>query len=101
MNIQGIYTSNKEGKLGLLKDIAFETNAMVIALTESHLSRDIQDSEIKIEGYETFRSDRLNGEKGGILVYTKTSLGLGVTNLDSGSINGVEYSIIQMTSSSI
>ena len=86
LNVQGIYTSNKEGKLGLLKDIAFETNAMVIALTESHLSQDIKDSEIKIEGYDPYRSDRLHGEKGGILVYIKSSLGLGITEIDKGSM---------------
>ena len=96
LNVQGIYTSNKEGKLGLLKDIAFETNAMVIALTESHLLQDIKDSEIKIEGYDPYRSDRLHGEKGGILVYIKSSLGLGVTEIDKGSINHVEYSVIEM-----
>ena len=40
-----------------------------MCLTESHLSPNIQESEVYIEGWQTIRSDRSNRQGGGVIVY--------------------------------
>ena len=45
-----------------------------MALTESHLSDDIKDCEIKIKGYDIHRADRERTSHGGVIIYTKTEL---------------------------
>ena len=96
MNIAGIYAGNKTRKLGLLNDIANDRNAMIISLTESHLNEAIFDSEIKVDGYEVFRTDRENSPRGGILVYVKEDLRLGAQVLLSNSIANIETQILFM-----
>ena len=96
MNIQGIHTKNRAGKLGLLKDIADENKAMIIAQTESHLDEEIKNAEIKIEGFEAYRTDREDGARGGVIVYVKSNLGLGISEMHSGSIQNIEFSILSL-----
>ena len=40
-----------------------------MCLTESHLSPNIQESEVYLEGWQTIRSDRSNRQGGGVIVY--------------------------------
>ena len=45
-------------------------DAKIIVLTESHLSGDIKDCKIRMEGFDIHRCDRVSRSHGGVLVYT-------------------------------
>ena len=59
-------------------------NTDVLCITESWLTHDIDDNEIKIEGYNLYRKDRDNGmEHGGIVIYIKEGIDYNVdVNID-------------------
>ena len=66
-----IYTNarsivNKFSEFELLID---ECKPDIIGLTETWLHEDIQESEIKIPGYNTFRKDRVGKRGGGVALY--------------------------------
>ena len=46
----------------------------MIALTETHLSEDIEDNEIDIKGWSLFRSDRKSRKCGGTILYVKEGI---------------------------
>jgi len=55
--------------------LAANENACLISITESHLKPHINDAEIHIENYESFRTDRANDrKKGGIINYVREDL---------------------------
>ncbi len=54
--------------------MALTQNVKFIALTETHLQPDILDSEIKIEGFTPYRSDRTERSHGGVILYIHNSL---------------------------
>ena len=57
-----------------LSDTAYMDVAYILALTESHLSDEIKDCEIRINGYDLHRSDRTRTFHGGVIIYTKSEL---------------------------
>ena len=91
-NIQGLYTKTKPYKVARMKEIALENEAILISLTESHLNDNILDAEIKIPGFQIFRSDRpSNIQKGGIILYIRDDISASTKLISSGSINLIEY----------
>ena len=66
-----------------LSRLATLNNTIAIALAETHLSPDIEDNEINIDGWSTFRGDRSNRKCGGTMIYVKE--GLTVSNETSFS----------------
>lgn len=79
----------------MLGDIAVEGGVMLMALTETHLNTDILDAEVKINHYQLFRSDRLQGtRKGGVAMYVADTWADGVMLLASGSTGVVEHLLI-------
>lgn len=71
-------------------------NATIIALTESHLTTDILDAEVYMEGFWLTRADRLAGrKKGGVAVYVRSDVAAGVVVLAAGSTGAVEYVVLQ------
>ena len=66
----------------------------VVALTETHLSQDIDDNEINIENYTLFRIDR-NRHGGGIAIYCRSELE--PTLISSLNVQGIEIFWIQVT----
>ena len=60
--------------MDFLSDTALLKGANILCLTESHLSDDIKDCEVKIKGYDIHRSDRIRTSHGGVVIYTKTEL---------------------------
>lgn len=54
--------------------MATTSNAKFIALTESHLSPDINDSEISLHGFTPFRSDREMRCGGGVITFVKATI---------------------------
>ena len=63
-------------KLDELRILIASTDLDVLALTETHLSNEIHDNELKIENYNILRNDRKNGLTpwGGTAIYFKESL---------------------------
>ena len=49
-------------------------NVSIIALSESHLSGDILDGEIEIDGFICHRSDRIERSHGGVITYIKNNI---------------------------
>ena len=58
MNIQGLNPKSNQSKIPYLQDLANDSNAPFICITESHLHEDILDAELQIKNYTLFRSDR-------------------------------------------
>ena len=56
-NMRGLKPGIKDNKLEYLEMIANENDAIVIAITETHLKDRIDDTEIHINGYLSTRSD--------------------------------------------
>ena len=69
INIRSIVKNLNEIKL-LLQ----HTNFDLLALTETHLTDQIDDSEVYIDGYEIIRMDRKNRPGGGCAIYYKNFL---------------------------
>ena len=78
----------------MLSEIASSNNNLILALTESHLHENINNAEISIDGYTSYRADRLGNLKGGIIVYIKNNWQSQIEVLDSGSINLIEYLVL-------
>ena len=74
LNIEGILPSTFKAKLQLLSELAQEEKALIISLTESHLSENIKEAEIKIQNYTPFRTDRYQRKKGGVVSYIHDSI---------------------------
>ena len=80
----------------MLEEMGSEENAGIIALTESHLNEEIRDAEISIKGYEAYRSDRVEYKNGGVIVYVRSDLNLGVRILLNLSCSKVEVLVLKL-----
>ena len=70
INIQGLFPKSNNTKVKYLSELINEcTNNIAIVLTETHLTPDIMDSEIRIPGYNLFRKDRCKRSHGGVAIY--------------------------------
>ena len=78
--------------MDLIRDMAYQNNSILIALTESHLKAEITNAEVNFDGYHLLRADRSEGcLKGGVIVYIKDNLVGELTVLSSGSNDVVEW----------
>ena len=94
-NIEGLIPKKKQYKTKMLEEIGREYNSALICLTETHLRSEIRDAEIKLEGYETYRADRVNDrKKGGVVIYTRSDVAKHTELLVANSNGEVEYVII-------
>ena len=57
-----------------IEDMANMDGISIIALSESHLSSEILDGEIEIEGFISHRCDRTNRTHGGVITYVRSSI---------------------------
>ena len=73
-NIRGLYPKCNKTKIDQIYDISKLEGANILAITESHLSEDIKDCEVRMDGYDIHRSDRERTTHGGVIVYTKKEL---------------------------
>ena len=70
LNIQGLIHKVDEVHF-LLNDNAID----VLCINETWLDKDVDDSEVEIDGYNTYRLDRQNGKiRGGVLCYVANSI---------------------------
>ena len=75
MNVRGLYPMKNRMKVAYLSDLASESNAPFISLTETQLTPDILSAEVTIKGYTIYRSDRLGGRShGGVTGYVRDDL---------------------------
>ena len=94
-NVNGLYTRNDKTKVEKLRLVAAESNAKMIAVTESHLNNEVLSAEIDMEGYQIYRADRTPGRiKGGIILYVENELSAHCIDMGSGSTSAVEYQIL-------
>ena len=73
-NIRGLNPGAQYSKIEYLADLAQDNKSYIITLTESHLSGGISDQEIAIDGWSSFRSDRLDRKGGGVVTYCRENL---------------------------
>ncbi len=96
-NIEGLMVRKKRHKIKMIEEIGYEYNTAVICITESHLRNNIQDAEVTIQGYESFRADRIEGrKKGGVIVYIRKDIAESAIMLVAGSNGEVEYVIVHI-----
>ena len=79
----------------MLSEFAEENNAGLLILTESHLTKDVCDAEVAIDGFEIFRSDREGYRNGGVIIYAKSHIQLGLKVLLSLSLNKIDVLILE------
>ena len=85
-------------KLKLLDEQANDENALIIALTETHLNNNIRNAEIHINKYTPFRQDRREGRrKGGIITYIHDIISPQCQVLLSASNQYTEYNMLYFT----
>ena len=70
LNIQGLISKQSNHKVEHLRDITKDNDHLFLGLTESHLSVNILDAEIQIDGYNISRCDRAKRSHGGVLMYS-------------------------------
>ena len=94
-NITGLIARHDKAKLKILNEEASTENAILIALTESHLTEFHLDSETQLNGYTCYRTDRASGrKKGGVITYVQNSFSAYVEVLAVGSNSYVEYHML-------
>ena len=76
LNIQALIPVNNNSKLMYLKHIANEENAAIIAISETHLNQTHSFADTHLDNYNTFRSDRKDRTKGGVLTFIRQDLGV-------------------------
>ena len=64
-------------------------------LTETHLNNEIKDAGVNIQGFDLYRCDRTNFKNGGVIIYARSSLNLGIKQLHSLSHNKIELLILE------
>ena len=70
LNVEGLLPYKFKEKIKLLSELIKEEKALILALTETHLSENIREAEIAIENYTSFRTDRADQrKKGGVITY--------------------------------
>ena len=79
----------------MIEELAETYKSDLIGITESHLKTEINDAEVKIKGYRSFRGDRTEGKKkGGVIVYVSEHLAHSTRTVAKGSNDEVEYVIL-------
>ena len=68
-----VYLSSKIDELRATNGV-YDKDASVICLSESHLSKNIDDKNINIDGYMIFRNDRNGRSGGGVAAYVINKL---------------------------
>lgn len=96
INVNGLFNKLQEIKC-LLQAVSFD----VLAITETHLHKNITDDQVSIEGYRTARKDRENSENnwGVCMIYFKEDLN-GFEREDLKINSSIEAAWIDVTISS-
>ena len=68
MNIRGLYSNHNTEKIDIIYDLAVDNNAFLICLTETHLKKNILNSEITNKYWSILRADRTDTLCGGAAI---------------------------------
>ena len=71
LNVRGLLQLSNRSKISYLRDLATCSQALCMALTETHLTPNIGDAEIHIPKYVVFRTDRKDRSHGGVAMYIR------------------------------
>ena len=74
LNIRGLYVHKSRNKVKHLSDLATESNAPWIALTETWLKPEILSAEVQIPGMQLYRADREGRMHGGCALFVRNDL---------------------------
>ena len=75
LNIRGVYPKTNRTKISYIRDLASLAESAFIVMTETHLSSDILDAEVAIQGYTSYRDDRAEPRThGGSMIYVRNDL---------------------------
>ena len=86
----------------MLKEMAIEEGAGIVALTESHLNSDYHEGEIAIDQFTHFRADRCEGiRKGGVILYIHNSISPGAKLVTAESYENIEYAVLNIPAASM
>jgi len=94
-NVRGVLAGGSDGllRIEMLSNLCLtDYNLDVLALSETHLSSDIDDRVVKISGFEIFRNDRkVNGRQGGgVMLYVRRELNpIRITNLEKPEVESL------------
>ena len=78
-----------------LGERALFDGVVLVAVVETHLSEQILDAEVKMEGYQIFRADRLQGrKKGGVAIFVRDEQATKAVVLSASSDGVVEHLIL-------
>lgn len=69
MNIQGLSKNIEQFKMYL-----YEKNPIAAILSETHITVDIEESEINVNGYRAMRCDSHSRHTGGVIIYVQNSI---------------------------
>lgn len=70
-NIQGLYPPKNQTKVKYLGELSKDNDYLIPSPTETHLSEEIKDEELRIENYTLYRTDRKDRTHGGIALYLR------------------------------
>ena len=74
-NINGILSpKGRIAKIPILSEDCRNNNLLFLALTESHLNDTAKEREYHIEGYSHILCNRINRERGGVIIYLHNRL---------------------------
>ena len=96
-NIDGLITRRNPYKRSIIEGIANQWKAVIVCLTETHLTSSYSEAEINMEGYVLYRADRVAGrKKGGVAIYIKDHFSIGVQQLHAASDGFVESLVLYL-----
>ena len=80
-------------KIEELRQIAKDTNSVVIGLSETKLDKTIFDSEVSISNYSLIRKDR-NRKGGGVACYIRCDICFNSQNHSSDKIENISFDLL-------
>lgn len=92
-NVRGLRKNLAEVKI-----LNEHTNLVILTISETHLTQDVHNDEVNIDGYQILRKDRAHKAGGGVAIYFKSSLDC--TRLSKYDDEDIETSWIKLLSHS-
>jgi hypothetical protein len=78
-----------------ITELFFDSEPLIIAISESWLTADISNSLLNLAGYSSFRSDRVNKRGGGVLLLINDDLCPSLVNMDvDTSVHGDYFNVV-------
>ena len=95
-NIQGLNTKHKFEVQRLKEMMEEDLKCNILALTETHLHCEIKDAEIQMEGFQLYRVDRENRQRGGVALYLRNDIAAETIELSRGSDSYIEHIMVHI-----